>query len=114
MIHILDQIELEAAQVPAVLALLEANYLPGIGARGLSLLQRWVSPPVALPDRATTLWLLWQVPDAAAYYGMRGTAGPEVIEFWRAVDAISHRRQRHVMADAQQPLPALPEVSDAQ
>jgi hypothetical protein len=114
MIHILDEIVLDAAQVPVVLQWLDERYLPGLPARRtLSLCNRWVSPPVAVPDQPNTLWLLWQVADAAGYYGMRGTAGPEVAAFWQAVDKLCHQRRRHVLNDAGLPLPQPLEDSDA-
>lgn len=106
MIHILDEIELPAERIATVLELLEQRYLPSLPARHtLSLSQRWVSPPVAVPGRPNTLWLLWQVTDEFGYYTMRGTAGPEVAAFWQAVDALCERRQRHVLADAAHPVP---------
>jgi hypothetical protein len=106
MIHILDEIVLQAQQVPTVLQWLEQRYLPGLPQRRtLTLLNRWVSPPVAVADTENTLWLLWLVPDAMSYYLMRGTAGPEVAAFWRDVDALCRQRRRHVLGDAQQPLP---------
>jgi hypothetical protein len=106
MIHILDEIELAAEQIPTVLEWLEQRYLPGLPARHtLSLSQRWVSPPVAIPGRPNTLWLLWQVTDELGYYTMRGTAGPEVEAFWRAVDSLCLRRRRHILGAAEQPLP---------
>lgn len=106
MIHILDEIELAAEHVPTVLALLEQRYLPGLPQRHtLTLAQRWVSPPVSLPGRPNTLWLLWQVTDELGYYTMRGTAGPEVAAFWQEVDALCSGRRRHVLTDATQLLP---------
>jgi hypothetical protein len=105
-VHILDEIELTAAQIPTVLQWLEQRYLPGLPQRqALTLLNRWVSPPVDVPGHNNTLWLLWQVPDAMIYYLMRGTAGPEVAEFWHSVDAICKHRRRHILNDATQPLP---------
>lgn len=111
MIHILDEIILDPEHIPTVLAELERKYLPGVGPRGLTLLQRWASPPVAVPGEINRLWLLWQVPDVWGYYGMRGSAGAEVIEFWSAVDALCQQRRRHVLGSAEQPLPR-PEVAD--
>ncbi len=106
MIHILDEIVLDANQVPTVLEWLTQRYLPGVAARHtLTLLNRWVSPPVALTDAPNTLWLLWQVPDAASYYTMRGTAGPEVAQFWQAVDGLCQTRRRHILGEAASALP---------
>ena len=106
MIHILDEIELPPERIAAVLDMLEQRYLPGLPGRyTLTLSQRWVSPPVAVPGQPNTLWLLWQVTDELGYYTMRGTAGPEVEAFWRDVDQLCERRRRHVLADAAQPVP---------
>lgn len=110
MIHILDEIVIAPQHIPTVLNLLESDYLPGLPARqSLRLQQRWVSPPVSIPGMPNRLWLLWEVDSAYGYYGMRGTAGEEVARFWQAVDALCETRHRHVMSDAQQPLPALRE-----
>jgi hypothetical protein len=113
MIHILDEIVLDAAHVPAALALLEERYLPGSAARGLTLLHRWLSPPVAVDDAPNTLWLLWQLPDAPAYYRMRSTAGADVVAFWSALDQLCRQRRRHVMTVAGQALAQPMEYSHA-
>jgi hypothetical protein len=104
-IHVLDEIVLDADRLPAVLALLDERYLPGCAPRGLTLLNRWVSPPVAVADAPNTLWLLWQVPGVYAYYSMRSLAGADVLGFWSAVDALCRLRRRHVMSCADEPLP---------
>ena len=111
MIQILDEILLDPEHIPAVLALLDERYMPQAAARGLALPQRWASPPVAIPGEPNRLWLLWQVPDVWSYYGMRIGAGPEVLEFWSAVDKLCQHRRRHVLGSADQPLPS-PEVQD--
>ncbi|WP_166360253.1 hypothetical protein [Pseudomonas akapageensis] len=110
MIQILDEILLAPEHIPAVLTLLDERYLPQAGARGLTLQQRWVSPPVAVPGELNRLWLLWQVPDVWGYYGMRLGAGAEVHEFWAAVKELGQHIARHVLGDADQPQ-ALPEAT---
>ena len=112
MIHILDEIVLAADDELKVLALLESHYLPGLSSRPtLSLLNRWISPPVAVPGQPNTLWLLWQVESELGYYAMRGTAGAEVAEFWARIDAICQSRHRHVLTDAGAALPRPLEAS---
>ena len=113
MIHILDEIVLAPDHLPTVLGLLESQYLPGSADRGLALLQRWVSPPVALDDAPNTLWLLWQVADAPAYYTMRAGIEAPVIAFWAEVDTLCEIRRRHVMTDATPALPQRKELRDA-
>jgi hypothetical protein len=112
MIHILDEIVLAADDEHQVLALLESHYLPSLAARPtLSLLNRWMSPPVLVPGQPNTLWLLWQVESEMGYYAMRGTAGAEIAEFWARVDGICQSRRRHVMTAAGAPLPRPLEAS---
>ena len=67
MIQILDEILIAPERIPEVLALLDERYLPKAAARGLTLQQRWVSPPVAIDGQPNRLWLLWQVPDVWGY-----------------------------------------------
>jgi hypothetical protein len=104
MIQILDEILLAPEHIPAVLTLLDEHYLPQAGARGLTLQQRWISPPVAVPGELNRLWLLWQVPDVWGYYSMRLGAGAEVLDFWAAVNERGRHVARHVLGNADQPL----------
>lgn len=105
MIHILDEITLAPERISEVTALLHELYLPDHQSRGLSLVSRWVSPPVAVPGERNVLWLLWQVKDAPTYYQMRAMTTASVVEFWARIDAICEARQRHVMVDADTTLP---------
>ena len=111
MIQIVDEITLAPERIPDVLALLRDRYLPGHAARGLTAAGRWVSPPVAVPGQPSTL--ADQVADAPAYYRMRALTDAGVVGFWMAVDALCDLRRRHVMTDADAPLPALTEVDHA-
>ena len=113
MIHILDEIVLAPRHLPTVLGLLDSQYVSSSGPRGLALVQRWVSPPVALDDAPNTLWLLWQVADAPAYYAMRAGIEAPVIAFWSEVDTLCEVRRRHVMTSATPVLPQRKELRDA-
>jgi hypothetical protein len=44
---------------------------------------------------------------------MRALTDADVVGFWMAVDALCDVRRRHVMTDADAPLPALMEVDHA-
>lgn len=105
MIYVLDEIVLDPRHVPDVLALLERTYQPTSEARGLKLLHRWMSPPVAIEGVPNTLRLLWQVADAPAYYAMRASIDASSMALWSEVDALCETRHRHVMSDAAVALP---------
>lgn len=117
MIHVLDEIVLAPERLQPVLNALEASgYRAATEQRGLTLLHRWVSPPVARPGEPNTLWLLWRVEgsdNAFAYYVARSQQGAEVGAFWNQVAELAQSRRRHVLADTEAGLPApVREVSD--
>lgn len=76
------------------------QYVPGARARGMTLEGAWRSPPIDLPDRASTLHFLWSLPDAAAWWKMRLDAIEEKTRWWSFVDSIAVSRKRTVMIDA--------------
>ncbi len=82
MIHVLDEIVLDPRHAPDMLALLERSYLPTSEARGLTLLHRWISPPVAIEDAPNTLRLLWQVRMRRPSCAMRASIDALAIAFW--------------------------------
>ncbi len=75
--------------------------MAGAAERGMTLEQTWLTPPVELFDQPNTLVYLWSVPDAAAWWAMRGAAGrdPSVSEFWTDMDALCLERQRRFLVD---------------
>lgn len=110
MIGILDQIEVDAAQIKALDTLFTERYLPRAQQRGMTLARRWISPPLATANTPNTLWLLWELPDIAAVWAMRFRSGadPDTQPFWAAVDALCVRRERHYLVDGAT-LDALPQ-----
>jgi len=102
MIRLLDEIEVEAAQLPALRRLLADHYRPGAATRGMRLEAEWVSPPLALQDASNTLWLLWQLADLGAWWSMRAQAAvdPAVAALWQQVDGLCRTRRRHTLGEA--------------
>lgn len=102
MIRLLDEIVVDAAQLPALRRLLAERYLPGAATRGMTLGAEWVSPPLALHDAPNTLWLLWQLADTGAWWSMRAQAAldPTVSALWQQVDGLCLSRRRHTLGDA--------------
>jgi hypothetical protein len=106
MITILDEICLPAGELSSTIQLFESDYLPAAEERGLTLVAKWVSPPVAMHDRPNTLWLQWQVPDPESYWAAaNGGQVEDVAAFWAKVGAIADTRRRHVMVPADTALP---------
>lgn len=110
MIYLLDEITLDASEVPRVLALIDDEYLPGLPELLPVLLNRWVSPPVVVPDVPTTLWLLWQLPDVPSYYRMRANPGASSV-VWPKLDRLCRYRRRHILTGADCLLPVSGELN---
>jgi hypothetical protein len=101
MIGVLDQIEIDADKLAALQLLIGERYVPGALARGMKLARSWIAPPVATALVPNTLWVLWELPDIGAWWGMRARAGadPETVEYWAAVDRLCNKRERHYLID---------------
>ena len=102
-IRILDELTVEPGRLDDVRRLMAEGYMAGAADRGMTLEQTWLTPPVELFDQPNTLVYLWSVPDAAAWWAMRGAAGrdPGVGEFWARVDACCVERRRRFLVDDQ-------------
>jgi len=100
-IHILDELTVEPENLEEVRRLMNDGYMADAAERGMTLEQTWLTPPVELFDQPNTLVYLWSVPDAPAWWAMRGAAGrdPRVAEFWAEVDAHCVERQRRFLVD---------------
>lgn len=98
MITLQDRIDVPARALTALRALFRERYLPGARARGMTLADERVSPPLACTHGEATLWLRWTLPDLGAWWAMRAaSAAPAVAAFWVEVDRIAHRRERVVL-----------------
>jgi hypothetical protein len=102
-----DRIECAPADLLRLRTLVAERYLAGATARGLTLVDEQVSPPLALADQPITLWLRWSLPDVGGFWGARAQSGdPAVAAFWVEVDGFATRERRYlVAADADLPGP---------
>lgn len=102
-IHVLDELTVAPGQLDAVRHLMAEGYMAGAADRGMTLEQTWLTPPMELFDQPNTLVFLWSVPDATAWWAMRGAAGrdPGVGAFWSEVDACCVERRRRFLVDDQ-------------
>ena len=107
MIVVQDRIVLAPGDIARVQALFAERYRPAAAARGLCFIESCVSPPLALADQPSTLWLRWSLEHAGAFWAARSASGadPAVATFWADIDGIVHARERHFLVDGAAPLP---------
>lgn len=106
MIVVQDRIDVAPADLPRLRTMLRERYLPGAAARGLTLIDELVSPPLQLQERPNTLWLRWSLADAGAFWAARYASGdPAVVAFWAELDTFVLARERHYLVPADAALP---------
>jgi hypothetical protein len=98
-IWLLDRYEAMPGRLRELQAAFESRYLPGARRRGLTLVGRWVTPPIELEQGGNELLVLWSLPDREAFWKMRIGSGsdPEVRAWWEAADALVVRRERQFL-----------------
>jgi hypothetical protein len=109
MIGVLDQIEVNADNLAALQLLIGERYAPAAAARGMKLARSWIAPPVTTSMAPNTVWVLWELADIGAWWGMRARAGadPETVAYWAAIDKLCNKRERHYLIDGA-PAAAMP------
>jgi hypothetical protein len=100
-IYYLDQITPKPGLAQAVLDLYMTKYVPAAQERGMTLVHRWVAPPMWLKEQSNTLYIIWTVQGArawwqASYFGRRN---PEVAGFWEALEPMLVSRHRSFLSD---------------
>ncbi|MDX1877771.1 Dabb family protein [Mycolicibacterium sp. 141076] len=75
-----------------------AGYAPGARARGMTLRDVLVSPPIWFDDRTNTVTITWTLPDAAAWWRMTwcGRSDPSLAEWWDSISDFVVERERSV------------------
>jgi len=111
-IFIFDEIIVLHAHLARLRSAYLEQYAPVARARGMTLEGAWRSPPIDLPDRASTLHFLWSVPNVGAWWKMRAGARAagdvdapaesheDKARWWSFVDSIAIGRKRTFMTDA--------------
>ena len=101
-IYILDQVTAKPGQAQAFLAAYMERYAPAASAeRGMTLVHRWISPPMWLEEESNTLFITWSVQGAKAWWGMsfHSRRNPAVAEFWASVEPLVEKRHRSFLSD---------------
>ncbi len=95
-IYVVDQITPKVGQAKAFLDAYMAKYAPAARERGMTLVHRWISPPMWLEEQTNTLTIIWSVQGAPAWWHMShlGRRNPDVAGFWKAVAPMIENRHR--------------------
>ena len=89
-IYILDQVTVKPGRAQDFLADYMERYAPAARARGMTLVHRWVTPPMWLREQSNTLHIIWTVQGAPAWWSMshQGRRNPAVRGFWESVEPL--------------------------
>jgi len=100
-IYILDQITPKPGQAQAFLNAYMEKYAPAARARGMTLVHRWVSPPMWLKEQSNTLFIIWTVQGAKAWWQMSflGRRDPTVVGWWEEAESMIEKRHRCFLSD---------------
>jgi hypothetical protein len=79
-----------------------AEYAPGARARGMTLRDVLVSPPIWFDHRSNTVTITWSLPSAQAWWEMtwKGRPDPTLGPWWAGVGELVEERARSVAAAA--------------
>jgi hypothetical protein len=101
-IYILDEMTAKPGQAEALLAAYMADYVPAARERGMTLIHRWVTPPLWLKAQSNTLHVIWTVQGAKSWWRMSfiGRRDPAVAGWWENAAPMIESRRRCFLADA--------------
>lgn len=79
-----------------------AQYAPSARARGMTLRDVLVSPPIWSEEHVNTITITWTLPDPQAWWEMtwKGRSDPAIGEWWCQVGELVHERSRSFAAAA--------------
>jgi hypothetical protein len=92
----IDDITIAPGQRGHFQDLLRSRYIPAAQARGLTLVEIVLAPPVDAPDRESDVIIVWQLSDVDSFWNARRAAmmDPGVKAFWEATAGLVTRRTR--------------------
>jgi hypothetical protein len=100
-IYILDEMTAKPGQAEALLAAYMEKYAPAARERGMILVHRWVTPPLWLKEQSNTLYVIWTVQGAKAWWQMSflGRRDHAVAGWWEEAAPMIESRRRCFLGD---------------
>lgn len=101
-VFVIDRVVTRPGRAKAFVDTYLAEYAPGARARGMTLRDVLVSPPIWFDDRPNTVTITWSLPGAQAWWEMtwQGRADPTLGPWWEGIGELVDVRTRSVAAAA--------------
>ena len=107
----IDDVTVAPGRRERFLDLLRSDYVPAAQARGLTLVDVALAPPVDLSDRETDVVLTWHLRDVGAFWNARRAAMADArgSAFWQSTASLVTRRSRRYARSSVNSHPMAPE-----
>jgi hypothetical protein len=101
-IYVIDRVVTRPGRAKMFVDTYLAEYAPGARARGMTLRDVLVSPPIWFDDRPNTVTITWSLPSVQAWWEMtwKGRPDPTLGPWWNGIDELVEERTRSVGAAA--------------
>lgn len=101
-VYVIDRVTTRAGRAREFVDSYLAGYAPGARARGMTLEQVLVSPPIWFADQSNTVTITWSLPSARAWWEMtwQGRPDPAIGQWWSDIGDLVLERTRSVAAGA--------------
>jgi hypothetical protein len=101
-VYVIDRVVTRAGRARDFVDAYLSGYAPGARARGMSLRDVLVSPPIWFDDQSNTVTITWSLPSAQAWWEMtwKGRPDPTLGPWWDSIGELVQERSRSVAAAA--------------
>jgi hypothetical protein len=100
-IYYLDHLVAQPGRAQALLQFYMSDYAPQARTRGMTLVHRWVTPPLWLREQSNELFIVWSVEGTQAWWNATRLrrADPSFLDFWEDAKPMIVSRRRIFLSD---------------
>jgi hypothetical protein len=100
-IYYLDHMVAQPGRAKELLRFYMSDYVPQAKRRGLTLVHRWVTPPLWLKEQSNELFVIWSVQGAQAWWDAtrQRRADPSFLGFWEEAQPMIVDRRRLFLSE---------------